>query len=228
MSTSASHSTPTQIVEHIVLLKVKPSADPSAVNAMLSNLNALRSLDSVLHISTGPISRCRTAGALTFTHMLHSRYRSKADLTAYAEHPAHVSVVSNYVKPIIDDVMAVDWVADGFAGETIVPPGSALRLTVLKLKDGAGEVGKRKVLELARGMKEKLGSIEQLTVGENFSPERAKGFSICSMAVFNRPKELESDSETADAEWETVGELLDGMLALDYSVQAPQLRTANL
>jgi hypothetical protein len=229
MSASDSPSNPNQIVEHIVLFKVKHDADPSAVNAMVTNLNSLISLDSVLHISTGPVSRCRS-NSLTFTHMLHSRYRSKTDLATYSDHPTHVSVVSNYVKPIIDDIMAVDWVADDFTGSVDVSPGSALRLTVMKLKEGAGEIGKAKVLGTVTGIKEKFPSIKQLTAGENFSPGRAKGFSICSIAVFDGAKELEeleSQSELANEQKDKVREFLDGVLVLDYAVEA-SVQTASL
>ncbi|KAL0333714.1 UNVERIFIED_CONTAM: Stress-response A/B barrel domain-containing protein UP3 [Sesamum angustifolium] len=229
MSSSDSHPNPNQIIEHIVLFKVKPETDPSAVNAMITNLNGLSSLDPVLHISAGPVSRCRS-NSLTFTHMLHSRYRTKTDLTAYSDHPTHVSVVSNYIKPIIEDIMAVDWVAEDFSGPADVPPGSALRLTILKLKDGAGESGKSEVLRVVSGVKEKFPSIEQLTAGENFSPGRAKGFSIGSIAVFKGMKELgelDSESELANEQKDKVREFLDGVLVLDYAVAA-SVQTASV
>ncbi|KAK4415745.1 Stress-response A/B barrel domain-containing protein UP3 [Sesamum alatum] len=191
MSSSNFSSTSDQIIEHIVLYKLKPDADAPAVNAMLSNLKSLGSLDSVLHLSAGPVSRCRS-NSLTFTHMLHSRYRSKSDLISYSENPNHISVVANYVKPVVDDVMAVDWVANDLSGSPVIPPGSASRLTILKLKEGTGESGKSEVLGSLSGIKQKFPSIEQLTAGENFSPGRAKGFSICSIAVFKELKELEA------------------------------------
>ncbi|KAL3625305.1 hypothetical protein CASFOL_030759 [Castilleja foliolosa] len=232
MSSSDSQSNPSsnQIIEHIVLFKVKPDADPSAVDAMIANLNGLISLESVIHLATGPVSRCRS-NSLAFTHMLHSRYRSKADLVTYTNHPEHVSVVSNNVKPIVEDVMAVDWVADHFSGPAIVSPGSAVRLTILKTKEGAGESGKNEVLKVLSGIKEKFPSIEQLSVGDNFSPGRAKGFSICSIAVFKGMKELEeldAETEAANEQKDKVREFLDGVLVLDYTVPAYAQKTANL
>ncbi|XP_047950498.1 stress-response A/B barrel domain-containing protein UP3-like [Salvia hispanica] len=208
-SVRMSSSAPSQIIEHVVLLKAKPSADPSAVNDMIRNLNGLATLDSVLHISAGPVSRCRSA-ALAFTHMLHSRYRSKSDLDSYTGDPVHVAVVAGYVKPVVDDVMAVDWVAEDFSGPVAVPPGAALRLTVMKVKD---ESVKGEVLGIARGMEGKFDAIEQLTAGENFSPERSKGFSIASIAVV---KELEA----LGAVPEVVSEHLDDVVVLDYAVPA--------
>lgn len=229
MSSADSCSTTNQIVEHIVLFKVKPSADPSAVAAMLSNLNSLRSIDSVLYISTGPVSRCQSGSSLTFTHVLHSRYLSKSGLAVYAEHPAHVGVVSDFVKPVVDDVMSVDWIGDSFSGSVAVAPGSHLRLSVLKLKSDAGECEKREILGLLREIKDRIPSITQLTAGENFSPGRAKGYSMCSIAVLREPSvlaalnppltELSSDAR--------VRYLVEDALLLDFAVGAPA-RTANL
>ncbi|KAL8539361.1 hypothetical protein ACS0TY_001113 [Phlomoides rotata] len=219
MSSSANSK---QIIEHIVLFNAKPDADLSAVNAMLTNLNSLVSLDSVLHLSAGPVYRCRSK-SLNFTHMLHSRYTSKENLDSYTVNPTHVSVVANYVKPVVDDVMAVDWVADDFSGSPVVSPGSALRLTILKVKEEIGENGKGEVLGVLKGVKDKFPSIEQLTVGENFSPARAKGFSICSIAAFKGLKELEaldSESELVNEQKDKAREFLDGVLVLDYLVGA--------
>ncbi|KAG6401486.1 hypothetical protein SASPL_138343 [Salvia splendens] len=164
---------------------ISASASPSPLPPLLRHHR--------LHISAGPVAPCRSA-SLTFTHLLHSRYRSKSDLASYTDDPAHVSVVNNYDKPVVDDVMAVNWVAEGFSGPVAVPPGSSLRLTVMKLKEEE-EAGKGEILGIARGMKEKFDSIEQLTVGENFSPGRSKGFSIASIGVV---KDLESNAKILD------------------------------
>lgn len=107
--------------------------------------------------------------------------------------------------------MVVDWIADEFAGPVIVPPGSALRVTILKLKDEEG--GRRGGVEY---LKEKLDSIEEATAGENFSPERAKGFSICSMAVFRGEEELGSALLSSEMERK-----VEEMVMLDFTVEAP-------
>jgi Stress responsive A/B Barrel Domain len=53
----------------------------------------------------------------------------------YANDPAHVKVVKECVLPICDDIMAVDWVAEGLVPGPVAP-GSAIRLTLAKLKEG--------------------------------------------------------------------------------------------
>ncbi|KAL3535545.1 hypothetical protein ACH5RR_004006 [Cinchona calisaya] len=226
-SIKMSSTNPTEFIEHIVLLKVKPDVDPSKPIAMVNNLSSLSSLDSVLHITAGPLLRSRSS-SLTFTHMLHSRYASKSDLDTYTAHPDHEAVAAKYVRPIVEDVMAVDWVSSG-AGPVSVPPGSTMRVTFLKLKEDLGENGKNEVLGVIGGIKEKFLAIEQLSFGENFSPARAKGFSIASIAVFKGVNELEAldtESEAANEQKDLVRDKLDGVVVLDYVVPSPQ--TASL
>ncbi|XP_075079619.1 stress-response A/B barrel domain-containing protein UP3 [Nicotiana tabacum] len=217
-----------QIVEHVVLFKAKPDVDPSKLSAMANNLNSLTSLNQVVHLSAGPLIRDRSS-SFSFTHILHSRYKTKSDLADYSAHPDHVSVVKEYVLPVVDDIMAVDWIPTDFSGPSEVPPGSALRVTFLKLKENLGENEKSQVLSAVGGIKEKFPGIEQLTVGENFSPGRGKGFSIASIAVFkgvNELEALESQTELANEQKEKVKDFLDGVVVVDYAV--PPTQSASL
>ncbi|PON54835.1 Transcription regulator AsnC-type [Parasponia andersonii] len=213
-----------QTVEHIVLFKVRDDTDPSKVNAMVNGLSGLKSLDQVLHLSAGPLLRNRSS-SLNFTHLLHSRYSSKDDLNAYSQHPSHVSVVKESVLPICEDIMAVDWVAYDLEGPVSQSPGSALRVTFLKLKEHLGEETKSEILGVIKGIKDMFGQINQLTFGENFSPGRAKGYSIASLAVFPSPSELEaldSNEELVNLQKEKVREHLESVVVVDYLVSSPQ------
>ncbi|KAM1072889.1 hypothetical protein FF1_018093 [Malus domestica] len=223
MSSTASSATQT-VIEHIVLFKVKDDTDPAKVSAMVNNLNGLTSLNLTLHLTASPILRTRSS-PFAFTHLLHSRYSSKDDLSAYTVHPGHMSVVKESVLPVCDDIMAVDWVADDLQGPAVPPPGSAIRLTFLKLKEGLGEESKSEILGVIKGIKESFGEINQISVGENFSPGRAKGYSIASLAVLPGVKELEgldSKQELAKAEKDKVREHLESVIVLDYVVGSPQ------
>ncbi|KAI9123193.1 hypothetical protein K1719_006082 [Acacia pycnantha] len=220
----------TQTIEHIVLFKVKDDTDPSQVNAMVSGLSSLVSLDQVRHLTVGPLLRNRSS-ALTFTHMLHSRYDSKDDLGSYSAHPSHPSVVKGSVLPICEDIMAVDWVGQNLEGDLVPPPGSAIRVSFLKLKENLGDEVKNEVLGVIGGIKDKFGQIRQLSYGENFSPARAKGFSIASLAVFPGQAELDavdSNEDLVNHQKDKVREHLDSVLVLDYVVPPPQARPASL
>lgn len=216
-----------QTIEHIVLFKVKDDTDPSKVNAMVTGLNGLISLDQVLHLTAGPILRNRSS-SFQFTHMLHSRYRTKEDLDGYTAHPNHMSVVKECVLPICNDIMAVDWVADELNGPIVPRPGSAMRVTFLKLKEGLGERDKGDVLGTIGGMKELFGSIDQITVGENFSPARAKGFSIASLAIFKGLDELDalnSNEEAVKMQKDKVRGFLESVIVVDYVIPPSQSAT---
>ncbi|XP_030542612.1 stress-response A/B barrel domain-containing protein UP3-like [Rhodamnia argentea] len=216
-------SSPEQIIEHVVLFKVKDGTDPSRVNAMVDGLNALISLDSVLHLAAGLVLRTRSSSSpSTFTIMLHGRYRTKDDLAAYAHHQDHMRVVKELGSPICEDIMAVDWVTDRVpVGAVALLPGSPIRVSLLKLKEGSGEEAKGEVLSaVAEGIRDGLGGMEHATWGENFSPSRSKGFSIASLAVFKGIEEMEAAA--AGPRQEKVEKYVDGMITVDYAVPHPQ------
>jgi hypothetical protein len=215
-----------ETIEHVVLFKVKENTDPSKVNAMVSGLNGLISLDQVLHLTAGPVLRTRSQ-PLTFTHILHSRYKSKDDLASYSAHPSHVSVVKENVLPIMEDIMAVDWISDGpdDVHAYTVPPGSAIKLTLLKLKENLGEDVKSEIFRVINGIKDNFPQISQISFGENFSPARAKGYSLASLAVFPGVTELEavdSNHEFVNSQKEKVRDYLESVVVVDYVIPSPQ------
>ncbi|XP_028751479.1 stress-response A/B barrel domain-containing protein UP3 [Neltuma alba] len=209
----------TQIIEHVVLFKVKDETEPSNVTAMVDRINSLVSLPQVLHIAMGPLHRLRSS-SLTFTHMLHARYNSRADLDAYTTHPAHVSVVKANA-PFCDDTMALDWVAHDLRGDLVLPPGSAVRVRFLKLKENSSDEVKNEILGVLREIEDKFSEISQFSCGENFSPGRAKGFSIGWVAVFGGIRELEavdSNEEWGKYEKDKIGEYVEREMVMDQVV----------
>ncbi|XP_050270113.1 stress-response A/B barrel domain-containing protein UP3 [Quercus robur] len=215
-----------ETIEHVVLFKVKDNTDPSKINAMVNGLNALISLEQVVHITAGPVLRTRSQ-PLTFTHVLHSRYKSKDDLAAYSAHPSHVSVVKENVLPIVDDIMAVDWVSssDDEGHVYSVPSGSAVKLTLLKLKENLGEDVKSEIFRAIKGIKDSFPQISQISYGENFSPARAKGYTLASLAVYPGVSDLEavdSNHEFVNSQKDKVRDYLESVVVVDYVVPSPQ------
>ncbi|XP_039024363.1 stress-response A/B barrel domain-containing protein UP3-like [Hibiscus syriacus] len=216
--TSSTKTVP--IVEHAVLFKVKGDTDQGKVNLMLNNLNGLVSLDPVVHLTAGPVLRTKSPIS-NFTHMLHSRYKSKEDLNAYAVHPDHQRVVKENVVPICDDIMAVDWVADNDPTPLSPPSGSAIKVTFLKLKENVPNELQGEILGEIKGIKEGISGVQQLTCGENFSA-RAKGFSLASVAVFTGVEEIEAavgKEEYVNLQKQKVKDNLDGVIVVDYVVR---------
>lgn len=118
--------------------------------------------------------------------------------------------------------MAVDWVADRVPGTLAPPPGSAAKLTFLKLKEDLAEGGvKSEIVGVIKGLREKLPGIGEITVGENFSPARAKGFSIASIAFFEGLGELEAvdgETEVVSGEKEKVREYVESTIVVEFVV----------
>ncbi|KAF3323434.1 Stress responsive A/B Barrel domain-containing protein [Carex littledalei] len=227
-STSASAAMSTSsTIEHFVLFKLRSSTDPSKVDNMLSSLRALSSLPAVSHLSVGPVLRLRSSAAseLAFTHLLHSRYESKEKLLEYADDPAHVNVVKECVLPIADDIMAVDWVAEGLVPGPVAP-GSAIRLTLAKLKEGSDASQLKSALASA---KDAAAGATLVSYGENFSPARAKGYSFGMLAAFPGVDDLE---KLEGGQLETIKEklrpILESVIVLDFVVSEPPPSAANL
>ncbi|PPD97002.1 hypothetical protein GOBAR_DD05951 [Gossypium barbadense] len=149
------------IIEHVVLFKVKDDTDQAKVNMMLNGLNGLVSLDPVVHLTAGPVF-CTRSPISNFTHMLHSRYKSKEDLNSF---------------------------------RTPRSPSCRQGKLTLKLKENLNNEVQGEILGVIKGIKDNVSGIQQITCGENFSPARARGFSIASVAVFNGVNEMEGSEE---------------------------------
>ncbi|KAK7265418.1 hypothetical protein RJT34_33038 [Clitoria ternatea] len=217
------------MIEHVVLLKVKENVSASETNTIVERVNSLISLEHLLHLSMGPLFRIRsTPSSFNFTHMLHARFNSIHDLHAYALHPTHLALIKANA-PFIHDIMALDWVAHHPPGGPVPPPASALRVTFFKLKDGLGDHVRHEVLGAISGIEFKQAI--QLTCGENLSPERAKGFSIASLAVFPGLRELEaldSNEEVGNYQKnEKIKQHLESVMVLDYVLPSPEVSSSS-
>ncbi|KAK8933539.1 hypothetical protein KSP39_PZI015468 [Platanthera zijinensis] len=220
-SSSTANMPPISVVEHVVLFKVRESTDPSLTEAMISNLRSLASLGIASYLTAGPILRRRSsaAEAFGFTHLLFSRYSSKADLATYSAHPSHLAVVKENVFPICDDVMAVDWIAEVDVDAAPLP-GSLARLTLAKPRIGTAAAELVKAIDGIRGS---VPDSVQVSYGENFSPARAKGYEVGFISVFPGLDEAEAieGNEEVEKQKEKVRPLLESAVVLDYLVPSP-------
>ena len=95
------------MIEHIVLFKVKPETPPQSVAAMINGLKGLKSrVPGVVDLSVGSNFSDRNKG---FTHGLVVRFQDRIALDGYIPHPAHREVVEKLIRPITEDVLAMDY-----------------------------------------------------------------------------------------------------------------------
>uniref|UniRef100_A0A0D6R407 Stress-response A/B barrel domain-containing protein n=1 Tax=Araucaria cunninghamii TaxID=56994 RepID=A0A0D6R407_ARACU len=185
---SANMSSPSKVVEHVVFFNVKEGTPPEKANAMISALQGLKSLDTVLQLTAGPALNFRSE-TYRYTHALYSRYKDKQSLDDYSACPQHMDVVKQFVLPIVDDIFALDWEAE--IDGPVVSSSGAVRVAVFKPKDDMATPQRFELVEILSGYKSLFPSIGQVSFGENFSPARAKGFTWGFLSLFPGVKELE-------------------------------------
>ncbi|KAG6557077.1 hypothetical protein Mapa_001003 [Marchantia paleacea] len=174
------------IVEHVVLFKIKDDVPAEKTEEIYKALGGLKNLDCVQDLSAGKALQILGGD---YTHVLHSRHLTKDDLKAYATHSEHLAIVKNLL-PMVDDILALDWVADP-VGLPVDGGHGAARIALIKLADAITESESSEVFDLLYGLRDKFPFIRQVSAGLNFSPGRCKGLNVGFLALFNNMEELE-------------------------------------
>jgi antibiotic biosynthesis monooxygenase (ABM) superfamily enzyme len=95
------------MIEHVVLFRLKPEASAADVDAMLEALHGLKAkIPGIVDLTAGTNFSDRAKG---YTHGLVVRFQDRAALDAYIPHAEHQAVVQQRIRPIMDDVLAVDY-----------------------------------------------------------------------------------------------------------------------
>ena len=95
------------MVEHIVLFKLKPEASTARKEAMIAALRGLREkVDGIVDLTCGVNFSERNQG---HEIGLVVRFRDRAALEAYLPHPAHRGAVEEFIHPIRESAIVVDY-----------------------------------------------------------------------------------------------------------------------
>ncbi len=95
------------MVEHVVLFKLSPAATGEQKSRMISELKQLREkIPNILDLSVGTNFGDRGQG---FEIGLVVRFVDRAALEVYLPHPAHRRCVEQFINPIREDVIVVDY-----------------------------------------------------------------------------------------------------------------------
>jgi hypothetical protein len=95
------------MIEHIVLFKWQSTAAPDAIATAMQALAQMpEQIPDIVTLSCGENFSDRAQG---FTHGLVVRFRDRAGLETYLPHPAHQTIVQNFIKPIVAEVLAMDY-----------------------------------------------------------------------------------------------------------------------
>jgi len=95
------------MVEHVVLFKVTAEATEEQQERLIVELGALKEkIPGIVDLSVGRNFSDRNQG---FEVGLVVRFVDRAALDAYGPHPAHQACVQQFVAPIKQDVIVVDY-----------------------------------------------------------------------------------------------------------------------
>ncbi len=95
------------MIIHIVLFKWQPATSPEAIAQIMQELGNLQmAIPEILEISCGENFTERSQG---FQHGLLVKFSDRPALNTYQIHPAHQAVVQNLIKPVIQDILALDY-----------------------------------------------------------------------------------------------------------------------
>ncbi|KAJ7533479.1 hypothetical protein O6H91_13G051100 [Diphasiastrum complanatum] len=186
-------------VEHVVLFKVKPETPVDKVQALVDGIHGLRGLDGVLDLAFAPVLNLwptHTSWAAGFTHVLYGRYKDKASLHAFTISSAHQSVAEHYAKPILDDLLILNWEAS--PSPPVEEDFGAIRIGVLKLKELVTAEDIKALLGTFNSYPNIFPCVGQVSAGPNFSPAGPRGFNFGYFARFKSVKELEELTTNSD------------------------------
>ncbi len=92
------------MIEHIVLLKIK---NETTIASIISELKSLSSkIAEIQDLSVGENFCDRNKG---YQIGLRVTFNSESDLDKYQIHPEHQRVLNDFIKPNLEEVIAVDY-----------------------------------------------------------------------------------------------------------------------
>jgi hypothetical protein len=95
------------MIEHLVLFQWQPEASEEQIGAVLEALRGLKDkIPGIVDLSCGENFSERSQG---FQHGLVVRLSDRSALEGYFPHPEHQKVVQNLIKPIIAQILSVDY-----------------------------------------------------------------------------------------------------------------------
>ncbi|KAF9545250.1 hypothetical protein EC957_011123 [Mortierella hygrophila] len=101
-------------VAHIILLKIKPSVSETQAHDILKAVAHLKEeLPGVVEsVHLGLNFSARSKG---FTHGFTMIFKDKAALETYDKSPEHIRVVTDVIRPNIDDIIAFDYEVEDYS-----------------------------------------------------------------------------------------------------------------
>ena len=166
---------------HVVVLKLKPDATAEQKASILDGLAALPSqIPEILTFRVGldlklDPSGCHVGAVGTF--------ESVDSYDVYAKHPAHVGVIEEHIKPVLEQRAAAQFTADDGVTDWTASPPPLTHVVLLKLKDDATPEQKKAIVAALRRLPAAINQIKRYRVGRDAGNDRA-GFDLAIVGDF--------------------------------------------
>lgn len=96
------------MIQHVVLLKVKLGIAPDRVDLLFRELASLQErLPGITAVNAGTNGSPEGKGQ-GYSHGFIVTFRDAAARDGYLPHPAHQQLATQYLRPIVDDVLVFD------------------------------------------------------------------------------------------------------------------------
>ncbi len=97
------------MIEHIVLLKLKDGVTEAQVKALIDGLNELKKhIPGMMEVSGGYNNSPEGKNA-GFNFGFIVRFKDTTARDSYIPHPNHQELARNLVRPIVEDVLVLDY-----------------------------------------------------------------------------------------------------------------------
>lgn len=101
----------TKGVDHVVLLRVKEGTTKSQIQKFKQGIQSLHTIPGVMSVSVGEsfVEQWMADRRDGLTLGLCVRLESKEALQSYQDHELHNKVKEEYIAPIVESAVAIDW-----------------------------------------------------------------------------------------------------------------------
>lgn len=97
------------MIEHLVLFKLKPGTTEAQIKTLTDALLSMKSqIPGILEISAG-VNNSPEGKDQGFNFGLLVRFEDAAARDGYLPHPVHVQTGKDHIRPLVEDVLVLDF-----------------------------------------------------------------------------------------------------------------------
>jgi len=97
------------MIEHIVLLRLKDGVSEDKTKALIAGINDLKKVIPGMLEVLGGYNNSPEGKSAGFSYGFIVKFKDSASRDVYVPHPEHIKLAQTLVRPIVDDVIVLDY-----------------------------------------------------------------------------------------------------------------------